>query len=193
MSLPTSEQAARFLSPLKGSLTVVLLHDAQSRGTLSSFLLGCASRMPLEATVLDVDAFYCANMATLVDEGRGVPKGEAVLLPDHELEVTSLIPLLTSKRQLLVIDDLNSLYSLAPDGRRSRELTVFLRLLAYNARLNGSWAVATAYRANVEDDTRAASQRSIPAVGDIVVDTEVKNGSMKLKAKGLWPGDELRV
>jgi len=193
MSLPTSEQASRFLSPLKGSLTIVLLHDAQARGALSRFLLGCASRMPLEATVLDVDAFYCASMATLVDETSGAPKGEAVLLPDRELEVPALIPLLSSKRQLLVIDDLNSLYSLAPDGRRSQELTVFLRLLSYNAGLNGSWAVATAYRANIDDDTRVASQRSIPAVGDIVVDTDIKDGSLKLKAKGLWPGDELRV
>jgi len=148
--------------------------------------------MPLEATVLDVDAFYSANMPSLVDEGE-LPRGEAVLLPEGELRVSSLLPLLSSKRQLLVIDDLNSLYSLAPDGRRSRELAVFLRLLSFNARTNDTWAVATAYKTNIEDRVSAPTQRSISAAGDITVDTELEEGSLRLTAKGLWPGEEIRV
>jgi hypothetical protein len=191
MSIPTKEQAARFLAPLKGNLAIILLHEIQVKARLSSFLLRCAALQSLDTTILDADAFYCTNMARFAGDAQSV-KGEVFLLPERDFEVSSLLPLLSSSRRLLLIDDLNSLYSLASDGRGWQQLTIMMRLLSHNARMNGSWALATAYRTELEN-VQAGTRRSLTALGDLVIDTRSDAESLKLRpdTKGLWPGGEL--
>lgn len=185
MSVPDEGRARRFLEPMKGALTVFLLHDTMSRERLGRWLLGCAAALSLYTTVLDTDAYFSANMDVLVGDAR-CPTGLVATLPEGDLEVESLVTLLTSRTAMLLLDDLNSLYSLAPEGQSARRLGAFVRMVAYNARVNGSWAVATAYRTDL-GDTRAPNRRSLVSAGDILVDTEIEGGSLKLK----WPNGDV--
>jgi len=190
MSIPTKEQAGKFLSPLKGSLAVILLHETQVKAPLSRFLLRCARTESLGTTILDADVFYCTNMELFAADAQPL-NGKVLLLPEKDFEVGSLVPLLSSS-QLLLIDDLNSLYSLASEGRRWQQLTILMRLLSYNARMNGSWAIATAYRTELETKQTGTDQRSLAALGDVVIDTRSDEGKIKLEpsTKGLWPAGE---
>jgi len=115
-----------------------------------------------------------------------------LLLPERDFEVSSLVSLLSSNRRLLVIDDLNSLYSLASDGRRWQQLTILMKLLSHNARMNGSWTIATAYRTELESRQSETNQRSLTALGDLLIDTRSGRDSIKLRSsqKGHWPGGE---
>jgi hypothetical protein len=192
MSIPTKEQAGRFLAPLKGSLAILLLHETEAKAKLSRFMLRCASLQSLDSTILDSDAFYSTNMERFAEDAQSIPKGEVLILPERGFEVSSLVPLLSSKGQILIIDDLNSLYSLASDGRRSLQLTILMKLLSHNARMNGSWAVATAYRAELDHKQSAMNQRSLTALGDLLIDTEAYGDSITLRSsfKGHWTNGE---
>jgi hypothetical protein len=193
MSIPTKEQAGRFLAPLKGNLTIILLHDIQAKIRLSRFLLACASLESLDTTVLDTDLFYCTNMENLAEEAQSISKAELLLLPEQDFEVSSLLPLLSSRRQLIIIDDLNSLFSLASDSRKAHQLAILMRLLSRNSSVNASWVIATAFRTELGTKQVGQNQRSLTALGDLLVDTDFRDGSLRLKAefKGRWPGDEL--
>jgi hypothetical protein len=192
MSIPTKEQASRFLAPLRGNLTILLLHDIQAKMQLSLFVLKCACLQSLDTTILDVDTFYCTNIDRFADEdAQSIPAVKMLLLPEQGFEVSSLLPLLSSKRELIIIDDLNSLYSLATNGRKSHQFVILMRLLSYNARMNNSWVIATAYQTELGVKVEKANQRSLTALGDLLVDTSFRDGSLKLK--GQWSDDELEV
>lgn len=195
MSIPTKEQADRFLAPLKGSLAILLLHETEAKAKLSRFMLRCASLQSIDSAILDSDAFYCTNMEQFVDDAQPIPEGEVLLLPERDFDVSSLVPLLSSKRQILIIDDLNSLHSLASDGRKSQQLTILMKLLSHNARMNGSWAVATAYQAELDHKQSATNQRSLAALGDLLIDTEAFGDSITLKSsfKGHWTNGEFSL
>jgi hypothetical protein len=109
--------------------------------------------------------------------------------------VSSLVPLLSSKRQFLIVDDLNSLYSLASDARKSQQLTILMKLLSHNARMNGSWAIAMAYRTELDHKQSAMNQRSLTALGDLLIDTDSHADSIKLKSsfKGHWTNGEFSL
>jgi hypothetical protein len=195
MSVLTKEDAQRFLVPLRGNLTILLMHDTQARMQLSSFLLRCASLQSADTTVLDADAFYCTNIDRFPDDAQSIARALVLLLPEQDFEVSSLLPLLSSKRELLIIDGLNSLYSLASDGRKSHQLTILMKLLSSNASSNKSWVIATAYRAEPAAEQEGTSQRSLTALGDLLVDADLRAGALKLRAgfKGRWPNDEFDV
>jgi hypothetical protein len=195
MSILTKEQVYRFLAPLRGNFTILLMHDIKARMQLSTFLLRCASLQSADTTVLDVDAFYCTNADRFPDDVVCLAGAELLLLPEQEFEVSSLLPLISSKREFLIIDGLNSLYSLASDGRKSHQLTVLANMLSRNASSNKSWVVATAYRTEQNARHGGTNQRSLTGLGDLLVDADFRGGSLKLRAgfKGRWPNDELDV
>jgi hypothetical protein len=195
MSVPTKEKASKFLAPIRGSLAIFLLHDIQAKMDLSRFVLRCARHQSLNITVLDVDAFYCTNVDRLAEDAKPIVDAELLLLPENDLEVGSLLPLLSSQRMLVVIDDLNSLYSLATDVRGSHQLSIMMKLLSYNARMNDSWVIATAYRMELRAKEGKTNQRSLTALGDLVVDADSRDGSLRLRGRssGLWPNDELEI
>jgi hypothetical protein len=195
MSILTKEQAHKFLAPLRGNFTILLMHDIKARMQLNSFLLRCASLQSADTTVLDGDAFYCTHADQFPEDVLPIARAELLLLPEQEFEVSSLLPLLSSKREFLIIDGLNSLYSLASDGRKSHQLTVLMKLLSRNASSNKSWVVATAYRTEQSARQGGTSQRSLTGLGDLLVDADLHGGSLKLRAgfKGRWPNDELDV
>jgi len=195
MSIPSKEQASRFLAPIRGSLAILLLHDIQAKMDLSRFVLRCASLESLATTVLDVDAFYCTNVDRLAEDAQSIVDAEMLLLPENDFEASSLLPLLSSRRAMLIIDDLNSLYSLATDVRKSHQLSIMMKLLSYNARMNGSWVIATAYRTELRAKEARANKRSLTALGDLVVDADSRGASLTLKGEsnGGWPNDELEI
>lgn len=187
MSVPGDVQLRRFLTPLLGNFTVFVLHDVHARLPLGRLLLRCGNLMSLTTTILDTDSFYSSNIHELV-EPHLTPKGCIALMAEGDLKVDSLLGLLSSETTLLIIDDLNSLYSLASDTRRSQQLTIFMKLLSHNARMNGSWVIATAYRAEFEGRQGAQGARSLALLGDVLVDTEAAPGSITLngRVEG-WP------
>jgi hypothetical protein len=195
MSILTKEQADRFLAPLKGNLTILLMHDIMAKMKLSSFLLRCASIQSGDTTVLDADAFYCTNIDRFPEDVLSIARAELLLLPEQDFEVSSLLPLISSKREFLIIDGLNSLYSLASDGRKSHQLTILMNMLSRNASSNKSWVVATAYRTEQSARQGGTNQRSLTGLGDLLVDADFHGGSLKLRGgfKGRWPNDEFDV
>jgi hypothetical protein len=195
MSILTKEQAHRFLAPLKGNLTILLMHDIMAKMQLSSFLLRCASIQSADTTVLDADAFYCTNIDRFPEDVLSIARAELLLLPEQDFEVSSLLPLISSKREFLIIDGLNSLYSLASDGRKSHQLTILMNMLSRNASSNKSWVVATAYRTEQSAKQGGTNQRSLTGLGDLLVDADFHGGSLKLRGgfKGRWPNDEFDV
>jgi hypothetical protein len=194
MSIPTKEQTSRFLAPLRGNLSILLLHETETKVSVSRFMLKCASLQSIDTTILDTDAFYCTNMERFAEDALSISNGEVLLLPEQDFEVSSLVPLLSSKRQLLIVDDLNSLYSLASDTRKSQQLTILMKLLSHNARMNGSWVIATAYRTELDHRQGAMNQRSLTALGDLLIDTDSHADSIKLKSsfKG-WTNGEFSL
>lgn len=192
MSITNKERASEFLRPLKGGLSVLLLHDAQARLPLSRFILGCASVLALETTVLDTDAFYCTNMERLADDKGSVPAGRILVLSRPGFEVAPLASLLSSRREVLIVDDLNSLRSLASDGSSSQQLGILFKLLSYNARLNGSWVLSTAFTAELPGGRAGSNRGLLTEFGDLLIDTELRGGSLYLKAD-LWPRGEYEL
>lgn len=198
MSIPATEQVNSFLAPLKGRVAVLLLHDKETKMTLSRFLMRCAYLLAASTSILDADAFYCTNIDQLTeqmnDDNDFLTKTEIILLPEKTFKVSYLTPLISSKTQILILDDLNSLYSLASDSRKSYELSVFMKLLSYNAKMNRSWVISTTYR--TERGARSsANGRSLAGLVDMLVDTELREGSLLLKASlnGYWPNDEFKL
>ncbi len=194
MSIPTKQLAERFLAPLRGKLAILVLHDLEAKFALTRLILGCARLDPARAVLLDIDAFYCTNIDRFAEYALSVGEARLVLLPETDFEMEALLPLLSSRTNLLVIDGLNSLYSLAHDGRRSQQLAIVMRLLSFNARMNGSWVMAVAYR-NEQPRQGRADRRSLTALGDLVIDTDYRDGSLTLKAQldDGWTNDELRI
>ena len=198
MSIPATEQVNSFLAPLKGKVAVLLLHDRETKMTLSRFLMRCAYVQAADTIILDADAFYCTNIDLLTekmnDDGRFLTKTEMVLLPEKRFKVSHLAPLVSSKTQILILDDLNSLYSLASASRKSHELSVFMKLLSHNARMNRSWVIGTAYRTE-RTTTASTNGHSLAGLGDVLVDTELREGSLLLKAsfKDYWPNNEFSL
>jgi len=196
MSIPSIDLANRFLAPLKGNLTILILHDTRARLRLARLMLTCARAHPSHPTILDVDAFYCTHAEELSDQAQPISSAELLIMPEGTFDADLLTALLSSKREVLIIDDLNSLYTLASDGRELHQLSIIMRLLSHNASLNGSWVIATAYRTEFGDGReKKANRRSLAALGDLIVDTEFSDGSLQLKAgfKGPWQDDELAV
>jgi len=193
MSIPAKEQARRFLAPLKGNLTILLLHQTYAKIELSRFLLRCAGLQSAGVTILDTDAFYCTNLNALAEDSEY--QAEVLLPTEQDFDVISLLPLVSSKREFLIIDDLNSLYSLASDGRMSHQLMILMRLLSHNTHANRSWVIATAYRPGLISKSSPTTQRPLTALGDVLVDVEIHNGSLKLRAEseGVWSGDGLNL
>lgn len=187
MSVPNREQANDFLSPLKGGLTVLLLHDASTKMAVGRFLLECARALSLETVVVDSDAFYSSNITKLI--GDTSPTGEILLLPEGTLQIASFLPILSSG-QLTVIDDLNSLYSLASDGRRSQQLGILIRMLSYNARMNNSWVLASAYTPSQQGRKAKLDPRSLTAVGDALIDAELTENRLRFRSVSSRPWTE---
>jgi hypothetical protein len=205
MSVPAIEQTNSFFAPLKGKVAVLLLHDKATKMTLSRFLMRCAYLQAASATtsILDADAFYCTNIDELTEEikddynndaDRFFAETKIMLLPEKPFKVSHLIPLISSKTQVLILDDLNSLYSLASNNRKSHELSIFMKLLSHNAKMNKSWVIATAYRTE-RGEKASTNGHSLAGLGDTLVDTELRGGSLLLKAslEGYWPNNELSL
>ena len=154
-------------------------------------MLACSQAQAVGATILDTDAYYCTHAIELAEANN--PDAELLLLSGRAFRVSPMLTLLSSSRRLTVIDDLNSLYALASGNRGLHQLTVLMRLLSHSAKANGSWVIATAFRA-VGDQRQASTKRSVTALGDLLVDTDLRDGSLRLRGEfGRWPADGLRV
>jgi len=193
MSIPAKEQVSRFLAPLRGTFTILLLHETQARIQLSKFLLKCTTSQSTASAILDTDAFYCANLGALARDFEH--KSDFLLPPEQDFDATSLLPLVSLKVEFLIIDDFNSIYSLASDNTLSHKLRILVRLLSHNARSNRSWIIATAFKSELASRFGSINKRTLASLGDLLVDVEIRDGSLKFSSgcEGIWPGGELNL
>jgi hypothetical protein len=193
MSVP-EDQAGRFLAPLRGRLTVLMLHDSRAKIRLARFVLACARLRSMRTAILDTDAFYCANLEQIIEDGEPIPAGALFLAPEQDFGVGSLLPLLSSATGMLIVDDLNSLQSLASGERSSQQLAIIMRLLSHNAKANSSWAIATVYGME-RTASKNRNPRSLASFGDILVEAEFASHSVELSTdlKGIWPNGKFTV
>jgi hypothetical protein len=146
-------------------------HDKDTKMRTIKFLAGCASRLAIETTILDTDAFCSTRVQELVyNTGGDFLDRTRLLLPSHEFGVESLPLLISSKTGLLILDDLNSLFSLASARSESHRLFAIMKIISCHARVNKSWVVATAYRS---DWSRApkTNRRSLESLADLTLES----------------------
>jgi hypothetical protein len=192
MSIPTNEELTRFLAPLKGRVTMISFHDKETKVQVINFLTRCASRLKAQTRILDMDAFCSTQVQQLVDvkDSDFLDRAE-ILLPIHGFEAESLASLITSETEFLIIDDLNSLFSLASARSQSHQLFALMKILSYHARINGSWVFATAYR-SVPTKPSKINKHSLGSLADLAIETLPGDGSITLKgpAESKWPDNE---
>ena len=160
---------------------------------MTRFLARCASESWAQTSILDVDAFYAVHAQLLAENMTDrFLDGTKVLIPLHGFKAESLPSLISSMTSCVIIDDLNSLVSLASAKSQSHQLFAFMKMLSYHSRINESWAFATAYRG--EWNQQKPNRRSLESLGDVVIEAKLEGGSVTFESKGTgWPDGELSL
>jgi len=170
LSVPTTEEAAAFLSPLKGRVALASFHDKDTKMRTINFLMACASKLRIETRILDTDAF-CSTLISQLSDGTSGDflDHTRIVLPANGFDVGYLPLLISSKTGLFIIDDLNSLFSLASVKSESHRLFAIMKIISYHAKMNKSWVIATAYRSDW-NRTPNANQRSLESLADLILE-----------------------
>jgi hypothetical protein len=192
MSVPTNEELTGFLAPLKGQVTMISFHDKDTKIRTINFLTRCASKLKTQTRILDTDAFCSIQVQQLVDVKNSDFLNRAqILLPIHGFEAESLASLISSNIGFLIIDDLNSLFSLASARSQSHQLFAMMRIISYHARINESWVFATAYR-SASNKPSKTNKHSLESLTDLTLETLSGEGSIALKGSAVseWPDNE---
>lgn len=157
-------------------------HDKDTKIRAINFLAGCASRLAIETRILDMDAFCSTRVQHLVDNTNiGFLDSTRLLLPSHGFDLESLPSLISSRTGLLILDDLNSLFSLASTKSESHQLFAIMKIISYHARITKSWVIATAYRSDWNRPAKT-TQRSLESLADLTLESRSEDGSTKPKA-----------
>ena len=169
--LPSSRQARSFLSPLQKKVTVFAVDGRSSQLRLARFLLGCICAANRTALVLDTDAIFASNSRALASQlSETCLESITLRIPARDPSRATLVSSIFSERDILIIDDLNTLYHfLSVDNRSAvRELTALAGILSYFCRENGTTVFLTAYSPG-EALRRETGHRSILRIGDFSV------------------------
>src|SRR5262245_52139814 len=148
MSLPSPSQARFFLSPLEKKVTVFVVDGRASHLRLARFLLGIICAANRTALVLDTDASYASNSGTLAGQLSDICLDRITLrIPAEGPTKASLITAAFSEYDVLIVDDLNTIYHfLSMDDRSAvRELTAVGNILSYFCRESGATAFLMTY------------------------------------------------
>ena len=190
MRVPTDEELTSFLAPLRGKVTIISFHDKDTKVRTFTFLTSCASKLKAKMQVLDMDAFCSIHVQRLVDvKNSEFPTGMEILLPIHGFSTESLASLIPST-EFLIIDDLNSLFSLSSASSQSHQLFAMMKLISYHARINDSWVLATAYRSAPTKLTKT-NKHSLESLADFALEATSRDGAITLKGAAVtgWPDD----
>jgi hypothetical protein len=194
MSVPTSRQAFAFLGPLRGRTSVFITPSRRRNSNVARFLLGCLAASRTRTIIFDTSSFYGTNIRKLTES---LPKDflqqSALIAPQEGLVLEeSLAELLDLKTGAILIDDLNALHHLLSSDRRNsgiRQLFTFLRLLSYQARINGTSVLVTLYRAEPDSTPAKHVRRSLSAAADLQVSTDDNSGRITFRCSEVkgWP------
>ena len=181
MSVPSYRQAKAFLSPLQNKVTVFLVDGRASHLLLARFLLNCLCTTDNRSVVLDTDAMFASNSKGLASRlNEHCLENITLWIPSLDPTKASLVNLIFSKYDVLIVDDLNTLYHLISMGDYSaiRELTAMTRILSYFCRENGKTAFLTVYSAG-ESLKKVIGQRSLFRMGDISISTRTDDTAIR--------------
>jgi hypothetical protein len=196
MSVPSYRQAKAFLAPLQRKVTIFLVEGRESHLILARFLLDCICITDKTATVLDTNTTYASNSVMLASNlGESCLENITLLIPSQGPTKSALANSIFSTYDVLIVDDLNTLYHLLSTEDRSaiRELTAITKILSYFCRENGKTAFLTAYSAG-ESLKREGGQRSLFRMGDLSVSTSVDD-SIRFRCDhgAAWPNNTFSV
>jgi hypothetical protein len=166
MSL-SDRQSRLFLEPLHGKTTAIRLSDRESNLKFGASVLRLFVSILHGCRLLDLDAFYSSNFATLA---AGVTKeslnGVEIYLPEPGSNIeASLAALFIAGDKPLMIDSANSLYQLlsASNPRAAtRKFAFFASALSSWAKSNGLPALASFY-----DRRPAYRRRASKSLADV--------------------------
>jgi hypothetical protein len=117
-------------------------------------------------------------------------------IPSQDPTKTSLVNSIFSKYDVLIVDDLNTLYHfLSMDDRSAiRELTAITKILSYFCRENGKTAFLTVYSAG-ETLKKEVGQRSLFRIGDFSISTRIDDSTIKFTCDHgtAWPDNTFSV
>jgi len=197
MSVPSYRQAKAFLSPLQNKATVFLVDGRESHLLLARFLLNCTCMADQRAVVLDTDAIFASNSKMLASQlNETCLKNIILRIPSRDPTKTSLADSIFSKYDVLIVDDLNTLYHLLSmnDYSTIRELTAITRILSYYCRENRKTAFLTVYSAG-ESLKKEIGQRSLFRMGDLSISTRTDDSTIRFKCDQgtAWSGNTFSV
>jgi hypothetical protein len=194
---PSSRQARFFLSPLQKKVTIFAVNGRAAHLRLASFLLGCICSTNRTVLVLDTDAIYASNSRTLASQlSETCLEIPTLRVPVHDPTKTSLVTSIFSEYDVLIVDDLNTLYHfLSMDNRSAvRELTAVAKILSYFCRENGNTVFLTAYSPD-EALRKEIGFRSILRMGDLSISMSMTGSKLNFRCdRGVaWPDNTFSV
>jgi len=191
--------ADSFMDPLHGHTTTFLVDGRRTNLALARTLVSHFAKGKVPCAVLDIDALYSSGSDYIFghiaeDEARTT----RLLVPDPGCSMGAEIAdmLASDPKRSLVIDSLNSLYHLLPDGGRGSRnmgLAFAVGLLSYSARTEKRAVILTMYRR--ERVARFGRGKQISDLSDLAVSVSVREDALALRCErgSAWPGRSLSV
>lgn len=186
MSIPTESEARNFISNLRGRSAVFLFRDKKTKVNASNYILKSASILNMRTKILDADAFYCNNLISVTRRlDENFMRKTELLIPDRYFTVRSLAKILPLRSELLILDGLNSIYSLTSNGRQARQLLALAMILSYFARTNDRCVIFTIYRTGWTyaraKKKEEGGRQSLASVGDILVNSNLNDRTLEFE------------
>ncbi len=186
MRLPSPRQANTFFAPLKRKTTTFVVEEREVNLHLAQFIIGLASALNWRVLVLDTDAFYAANIISVSEkQSDNQKRGVFIRIPTNDLRLEEwLVDSILTKYELLIVDDMNSLYHLFGSlGKNSgsRKLHFIGRTLSYFARSENRTVILNLYK-NIMDSTPVGeSSRSLAKYADLVASVRVQDSFIRFR------------
>ncbi len=186
MRIPSPRQANAFFAPLKRKTTTFVVEEREVNLRLAQFIIGLASVLKLRVLVLDTDAFYAANIISVSEKQSDNQKeGVFIRIPTNDLRLEEcLVDSILTKYELLIVDDMNSLYHLFESLEKSsgsRKLHFIGRTLSYFARSENRTVVLNLYKNIMDSTPLGESSRSLAKYADLVVSVDVQDSFIRFR------------
>lgn len=196
MRIPSPRQANTFFAPLKRKTTTFVVEEREVNLRLAQFIIGLASVLKLRVLVLDTDAFYAANIISVSEKQSDNQKGGVFIrIPTNDLRLEEwLVDSIFTKYELLIVDDMNSLYHLFESLQKmsgSRKLHFVGRTLSYFARSENRVVALSLYKNAMDSAPLGESPRSLAKYADLVVSVDYQDSFIRFQCNQgrAWPSN----
>jgi hypothetical protein len=177
-------QANEFFAPLRQKSTIFIINGRETNISFARFLLGCICVTKKRVLILDMNAFYASNILLLNKKLTENCLGNTIItVPTDDSKLESwLISSTFSKNDLLIIDNLNTVYHLMSiNGRRFniRRLYAITSILSYLAQTNEISIFLTVYRTTSERVKN--TPRSLDQMGETSISVKIHDSTINFQ------------